>query len=64
MGAAVPAVAGMDPAAVAAKAVVGDRRKNLEAYVAKTADAMADEIKKEMAKQGWIKLNDKGEVVP
>lgn len=63
MGAALPAAAGVDPAAVAVKAKVGDRRKTLEAYASKTADAMAEEIAKAMAKQGWIKLNDKGEVV-
>ena len=55
---------GVDPAAVAVKAKVGDRRKTLEAYASKTADAMSDEITKQMAKQGWIKLNDKGDVVP
>jgi hypothetical protein len=32
--------------------------------VTKTADAMAHEITKQMAKLGWIKVNDKGEVVP
>jgi Domain of unknown function (DUF4410) len=64
MGAAIPAAAGLDPAAVAVKAKVGDRKKTLEAYASKTADAMAAEITKQMAKQGWIKLNDKGEVVP
>jgi hypothetical protein len=64
MGAAVPAVAGLNPAAVAVKAKVEDRRKTLEAYALKTADAMAEEITKQMAKQGWVKLNDKGEVIP
>jgi len=63
VGAALPVAAGVDPAAVAVKAKVGDRRKTLEAYASKTADAMAEEIMKQMAKQGWIKLNDKGEVV-
>ena len=63
LGAAAPAAAGMDPAAVAVKAKVSDRKKTLQAYAAKTADAMAEQIAKDMAKQGWIKLNDKGEVV-
>jgi hypothetical protein len=63
MGAAMPVAAGVDPAAVAVKAKVGDKRKTLEAYASKTADVMAGEIAKAMARQGWIKLNDKGEVV-
>jgi hypothetical protein len=64
VGAAMPVAAGVDPAAVVVKSKVGDRKKTLEAYAAKTADAMAEEITKAMARQGWIKLNDKGEVVP
>ena len=64
VGAVVPAVAGANPAAVATKSVVTDRRKTLNHYVSKTADASAKEIVKLMADQGWIKLNDKGEVVP
>ena len=63
MGGAAPVAAGMDPAAVAVKSKVTDRKKTLDAYAAKTADAMAAEITKQMAKQGWIKLDDKGEVV-
>jgi Domain of unknown function (DUF4410) len=64
LGAAVPAAAGMNPAAVAAKSTITDRRKTLNAYASKTADASAGEILKAMAGQGWIKLNDKGEVIP
>jgi hypothetical protein len=64
VGAAVPAAAGLNPAAVAAKSTITDRRKTLNAYASKTADASAGEILKAMAGQGWIKLNDKGEVVP
>jgi hypothetical protein len=64
LGAAVPAAAGMNPAAVAAKSTITDRKKTLNAYASKTADASATEILKAMAGQGWIKLNDKGEVVP
>jgi hypothetical protein len=63
VGAAVPAAAGIDPAAIAVKSKVGDRRKTVEAYASKTATAMAEEITKAMAKQGWIKVNDKGEVI-
>lgn len=64
VGAAVPAAAGVDPAAIAVKSKVGDHRKTVEAYASKTANVMAEEISKAMAKQGWIKVNDKGEVVP
>lgn len=64
VGAAAPAVAGMNPAAVAAKSTITDRKKTLNAYVSKTADASAAEILKAMAGQGWIKLNDKGNVIP
>lgn len=63
VGAAVPAAAGADPAAIAVKSKVGDRRKTVEAYASKTAGAMAEEISKAMAKQGWIKVNEKGEVI-
>lgn len=63
VGAGVPAAAGVNPAAIAVKSKVGDRRKTLEAYATKTANVMAEEIAKSMAKQGWIKLNDKGEVI-
>jgi hypothetical protein len=64
IGGAVPVAAGADPAAIAVKSKVMDRKKTLDAYASKTADVMAEEIAKAMAKQGWIKLNDKGEVVP
>ena len=64
VGGALPAAAGLDPAAIAVKSKVTDREKTLDAYVAKTADAMAEEITKQMAKQGWVKLDDKGKVVP
>lgn len=64
VGGAVPVAAGLNPAAVAAKSTITDRRKTLNAYASKTADASAAEILKAMAGQGWIKLSDKGEVVP
>jgi hypothetical protein len=64
VGAAVPVAAGLNPAGVATKSVVTDRRKTLNHIVSKTADASAKEIMKLMADQDWIKLNDKGEVVP
>ena len=62
MGSVVPVAAGLNPAAAVARSTVGDRRKNLNAYASKTADATAKEIFKTMAAQGWIKTNDKGEV--
>jgi hypothetical protein len=42
---------------------VGDRRKTVNAYASKTADATAKEIIKSMAAQGWVKTDDKGELV-
>ena len=61
---AVPVAAGMSPAAVGAKSVVSDRKKTLNAYAVQTADVSAAEILKAMAGQGWVKLNDKGDVIP
>ncbi|MFL6302352.1 MAG: DUF4410 domain-containing protein [Candidatus Sulfotelmatobacter sp.] len=63
IGGAVPVAAGLNPEAVAAKSTIADRKKTLNAYASKTADASAAEILKAMASQGWIKLNDKGEVI-
>jgi hypothetical protein len=63
VGSAVPVAAGLNPAAAVAKSTVGDRKKNVNAYASKTADATAKEIVKSMAAQGWVKTNDKGEVV-
>jgi hypothetical protein len=62
-GSAIPVAAGLNPAAAVAKSTVGDRRKNVNAYASKTADATAKEIIKSMAAQGWVKTNDKGELV-
>ena len=55
--------AALNPAAAVAKSTVGDRRKTVNAYASKTADATAKEIIKSMAAQGWVQTNDKGEVV-
>jgi hypothetical protein len=63
MGSAVPVAAGLNPAAAVAKSTVGDRRKNVNAYATKTADATAKEIIKSMAAQGWVKTNEKGELI-
>jgi hypothetical protein len=62
VGAGLPVVAGLNPAVAATKSTVGDRKKTLNAYASKTADASAKEILKSMAAQGWVKINDKGEV--
>jgi Domain of unknown function (DUF4410) len=62
LGAGLPVVAGLNPAVAATKSTVTDRKKTVNAYAAKTADATAKEIFKSMAAQGWIKTNDKGEV--
>ena len=61
-GSVVPVAAGMNPASAVAKSTITDRRKTLNAYASKTADATAKEILKAMAAQGWIKTNDKGEL--
>jgi hypothetical protein len=62
-GSAIPVAAGLNPAAAVAKSTVGDRKKNVNAYASKTADATAKEIIKAMAAQGWVKTNDKGQLV-
>ena len=62
VGSAVPVAVGLNPAAVVTKSTVMDRKKTLNAYAAKTADATAKEILKSMAAQGWIKTDDKGGV--
>jgi hypothetical protein len=62
VGSVVPVAAGLNPAAVAAKSTITDRKKTVNAYASKTADVTAKEIFKTMAAQGWIKTNDKGEV--
>jgi Domain of unknown function (DUF4410) len=63
VGSAVPVAAGLNPAAAVAKSTVGDRKKTANAYASKTADAAAKEIIKSMAAQGWVKTNEKGELV-
>jgi hypothetical protein len=61
-GAVVPVAVGMSPAAAVTKSTITDRKKTLNAYSSKTAEATAKEIFKSMAAQGWIKTNDKGEI--
>jgi uncharacterized protein YfiM (DUF2279 family) len=61
-GSALPVAAGLNPAVAVTKSTVTDRRKTLNAYASKTADAAAKEIFKSMAAQGWVKTNDKGEI--
>jgi hypothetical protein len=62
-GSVLPVAAGLDPAAAVAKSTITDRKKTLNAYASSTAEATAKEILKSMATQGWIKTNDKGEIV-
>jgi hypothetical protein len=62
VGSVVPVAVGMNPAAAMGKSTITDRKKTLNAYASRTADATAKEIFKSMAAQGWIKTNDKGEI--
>jgi Domain of unknown function (DUF4410) len=62
LGSALPIAAGLNPVAAVARSTVGDRRKTVNAYASKSADATAKEILKSMAAQGWITTNAKGEV--
>lgn len=62
-GAALPVVAGLNPAVAVTKSTITDRKKTLNAYASKTADATAKEIIKSMAAQGWVKVDDKGQLV-
>jgi len=60
VGAAVPVAAGADPAAVAAKSKITDRKKTVSAYSTRTADAAAKQIATAMTELGWIKADGKG----
>jgi hypothetical protein len=62
VGSVVPVAVGMNPAAAVTKSTITDRKKTLNAYASRTADATAKQIFKFMAAQGWIKTNDKGEI--
>jgi len=59
LGAAEPVVAGANPAAAAAKATVGDRKKNVAAYSQRTADAIAKQITDQMTALGWVSSGKK-----
>lgn len=54
LGAAETVAAGANPAAAAARATVGDRKKNVAAYAQKTADAIAKQLTDQMSALGWI----------
>jgi hypothetical protein len=54
LGAAEPMAAGVSPAAAAAKATVGDRKKNVAAYAQQTADAIAKQLTDQMTGLGWV----------
>ena len=59
LGIAETAPAGVNPAAVAARATVGDRRKNVAAYSQQTADAISKQLMQSMAGMGWIAAKSK-----
>lgn len=59
VGVGIPIAAGLNPASAAMKSTVGDRRKNVDTYASKTADAAAQQIVTAMTQQGWIKPNGK-----
>lgn len=63
VGAGVTAAAGVDPAAAAARSTVSDRKKTVDAYASKTADAAAKQITGTMAGLGWVTVDSKGKVV-
>jgi len=63
VGAGVPMAVGMNPAAAAGRATISDRKKTIDAYSSKTGDAAAKAIISMMARQGWVKVDDKGNVV-
>ncbi len=63
LGAGVPVAVGLNPAVAVTKSTVTDRKKTLNSYASKTADAAAKEITKAMAGQGWIKTDGNGKVL-
>jgi len=60
LGAGLPVAAGMNPAVAAGRATVTDRKKTVDEYSSRTGDAVAKTITTEMAGQGWVMLDDKG----
>lgn len=57
VGAGVSTAAGLNPAVAATKSTVTDRKKTVDAYASKTADAAARQIRGAMAGLGWIATN-------
>jgi 3D (Asp-Asp-Asp) domain-containing protein len=53
VGAGVSTAAGLNPAVAATKSTVTDRKKTVDAYASKTADAAAKQIRGDMARMGW-----------
>lgn len=54
LGAGVTAAAGLNPAVAAGKSTITDRKKTVDAYAAKTADAAATQIQQAMIGLGWV----------
>jgi len=54
VGAGVSTAAGLNPAVAATKSTVTDRKKTVDAYASKTADAAAKQIRGTMAGMGWV----------
>jgi Domain of unknown function (DUF4410) len=54
VGAGLSTAAGLNPAVAATKSTVTDRKKTVDAYASKTADAAAKQIRGAMAGLGWI----------
>jgi hypothetical protein len=57
VGAGVSTAAGLNPAVAATKSTVTDRKKTVDAYASKTADAAAKQIRGAMAGMGWVAAN-------
>ena len=54
VGAGVSTAAGLNPAVAAGKSTITDRKKTVDAYASKTADAAATQIQRAMAGMGWV----------
>lgn len=54
VGAGVSTAAGLNPAVAAGRSTITDRKKTVDAYASKTADAAARQIRSAMAGMGWV----------
>ncbi len=57
LGAGVSTAAGLNPAVAAGKSTVTDRKKTVDAYASKTADAAAKQVQQAMIALGWVTAN-------